>query len=279
MKNHMKKIIVSLLMIICVFALTACQSNEKSLLDRYPEDTKQELIMECGTIVSAVVDDSFNSEENLQDLLLMNDDKVDDLTKNLYSNLGVRMDGRAFINALQSWQDSKDEIGSFKIASINDLFDEVNYEFDVKEDEVIINYNFTGELHSGSIEFIFDKNLHITSATTNVDYSLSECMEKAGMNTLIGMGTVFVMLIVIMFIISILRFVPAIIDGVSAKKEKDKSADVDESMDKAIAGIVEREEEVSDDSELVAAIAAAIAAYEGESSTDGFVVKSIRRIR
>ena len=37
------------------------------------------------------------------------------------------------------------------------------------------------------------------------------------------------------------------------------------------------EEELSDDTELVAVIAAAVAAYEGSGSTDGFVVRSIRK--
>ena len=37
------------------------------------------------------------------------------------------------------------------------------------------------------------------------------------------------------------------------------------------------EENLTDDLELVAVIAAAIAASEGASSTDGFVVRSIRR--
>ena len=39
----------------------------------------------------------------------------------------------------------------------------------------------------------------------------------------------------------------------------------------------EQEEELADDGELVAVIAAAIAAYEGSTSTDGFVVRSIKR--
>ena len=39
---------------------------------------------------------------------------------------------------------------------------------------------------------------------------------------------------------------------------------------------MEEEEELADDTELVAVIAAAIAAYEG-TSTDGFQVRSIKR--
>ena len=45
-----------------------------------------------------------------------------------------------------------------------------------------------------------------------------------------------------------------------------------------VAQIIEKEE-LSDDLELVAVIAAAIAASEGAASTDGFVVRSIKRRR
>jgi hypothetical protein len=37
-------------------------------------------------------------------------------------------------------------------------------------------------------------------------------------------------------------------------------------------------EDVTDDGELIAVIAAAIAASEGKTSTDGFVVRSIRKV-
>ena len=51
-------------------------------------------------------------------------------------------------------------------------------------------------------------------------------------------------------------------------------------MDNAVTQIVEQEtveEAEEDDCELVAVIAAAIAASEGAATTDGFVVRSIRR--
>ena len=50
----------------------------------------------------------------------------------------------------------------------------------------------------------------------------------------------------------------------------------EEKVDNVVAQIVEKEE-LSDDLELVAVISAAIAAYEGSGSTDGFVVRSIRK--
>ena len=50
----------------------------------------------------------------------------------------------------------------------------------------------------------------------------------------------------------------------------------EKAVDNAVAQIIENEEQ-SDNLELVAVIAAAIAASEGAASTDGYVVRSIRR--
>ena len=61
----------------------------------------------------------------------------------------------------------------------------------------------------------------------------------------------------------------------SAKKEAAKKA-AEKNIDPVVAQIEQTEEQFSDDTELIAVIAAAIAAYEG-TSTDGFVVRSIRR--
>ena len=55
-----------------------------------------------------------------------------------------------------------------------------------------------------------------------------------------------------------------------------KKVDADNSVVTQIEQREEQEQEYVDDTELVAVIAAAIAAYEG-TSTDGFVVRSIRR--
>ena len=98
---------------------------------------------------------------------------------------------------------------------------------------------------------------------------MSEILEKAGLNTLLGMGTVFVMLIFMSFIISLIKYVPALLNGTSKKKKEEapKAAPAP-----AVAAAVEE----MDDTELVAVIAAAIAAAEG-TTTDGFVVRSIKR--
>ena len=61
----------------------------------------------------------------------------------------------------------------------------------------------------------------------------------------------------------------------SYKKEETKNAGIDN----AVTQIAAQEEAEADDTELVAVIAAAIAASEGAASTDGFVVRSIRKVR
>lgn len=92
---------------------------------------------------------------------------------------------------------------------------------------------------------------------------------RALMNTLIGMGTVFIVLIFISFIISLFKYI--------------NKADTKKPIETAPAPVVpvieeaeEPEEELVDDTELVAVITAAIAAYAGTSS-EGFQVRSIKR--
>ncbi len=94
------------------------------------------------------------------------------------------------------------------------------------------------------------------------------------MNTVIGMGTVFVVLILISLIISCFSLISKF--EKRGKKKEQKEAAPAPAADPVVSQIAAKEE-LSDDTELVAVIAAAIAAYEGAASTDGFVVRSIRK--
>ena len=67
------------------------------------------------------------------------------------------------------------------------------------------------------------------------------------------------------------------IQAAFSKKDKEEAKNV--GIDKAVTQIAAQEEAEADDTELVAVIAAAIAANEGAASTDGFVVRSIRKVR
>lgn len=120
-------------------------------------------------------------------------------------------------------------------------------------------------------------NMELTGVTINPVYSFGEKMAKAGMNTLISITIVFAVLIVISLLISCFKIFPYL---ETKKKEKEAALRAAEQKNTVVAQGETKtevvEEQLTDDTELVAVIAAAIAAYEG-TSTDGFVVRSIRR--
>ncbi len=109
-------------------------------------------------------------------------------------------------------------------------------------------------------------------------YSKGELIKQAGMNTLIGMGTVFIVLIFISFIISLFKYLPALF----AKKPEIKVEEKKTAPVVATTPAV-KEENLMDDSELVAVITAAITAASASCgnaiSKDKLVVRSIKRVR
>ena len=115
--------------------------------------------------------------------------------------------------------------------------------------------------------------------------TMKDKMKDAGANTVIGMGIVFIALIFISFIISLLKYVPALLDKETREKKKAEKAkkaqeavntaaadDEDDTptmrMPAPAAGIVDivntaTGESVMNDSELVAVISAAVMAAQG----------------
>jgi len=116
---------------------------------------------------------------------------------------------------------------------------------------------------------------------TSVEFSLPDTAENsigakmasAGANTLMGMGTVFAVLIFISLIISCFKVIPKITE---ARANKNKKANITTEEGKSETVSANETVDASDDLELIAVIASAIAASEN-TSTDSFVVRSIRR--
>lgn len=109
-----------------------------------------------------------------------------------------------------------------------------------------------------------------TSFSFTPEYSTIEKLAKAGMNTLMGMGTVFLVLIFISLIISCFKF----INNFENRAKVSTPAAVPAP---APASAPAAEEDLTDDLELVAVITAAIAAFDN-TSADGLVVRSIKRV-
>lgn len=103
-----------------------------------------------------------------------------------------------------------------------------------------------------------------------------EAIKNAGLNTLMGITIVVLILLFISFLISLFKYIPALQDKFAGKKEVKPESVM--AVDNAVAQIAQREEELTDDTELIAVITAAICAATG-SSGDSFVVRSVRKTR
>lgn len=165
--------------------------------------------------------------------------------------------------AMDAWVSSKEELGQSKET------DEPEVEFSDNQYVVTVPAEF--EKADAELVYIFDEQGNPTSFSVNVQYPLSVNLQRAALNTLMGLGTVFIMLIFLSFVIYLLKFIPALIEGKKKNVEEVPAAPV---APAPVAPVVETQ---PDDTELIAVISAAIAAAEG-TSTDGFVVRSIRKV-
>ena len=170
-------------------------------------------------------------------------------------------------SAMQSWQTSKDELGAKK-----DSNGETTVTF--KDDQ----YTVTVPLKFEKAEANFVSQGTPTSMSVDVQYGMGKTLQRAGLNTLMGIGTVFVMLILLSLLISLFRFIANPEAKKAAEAKAAKAAKEAEAAAIAQTAPAQAEENLADDGELVAVIATAIAAAEG-TTTDGFVVRSIRKVK
>ena len=125
--------------------------------------------------------------------------------------------------------------------------------------KLTFTFSFTGEQVDVDVEEYVE-----------VQVSLGERMKDAGINTILSIAIVFIVLIFIAFIISLMKYIPKLF-GLDKKEEVPVVATV------PTTPVVE-EEDVTDDTELVAVITAAImASMENEAPEDGLVISSIKR--
>lgn len=198
---------------------------------------------------------------------------IEELEYMLLNSEKYEIDGYAFRTAVESFKTALSNTGN-----ITNVGEETEVSAEIDGKQIIVHVLLKGEKKDAQAEVIFsnDMFLKMESAALNPIDTMGELMKKAALNTLIGMGTVFAVLILISLIIYCFAFIPKIQAMFSKKDKKDAKAI---GVDNALAQIVTQEESGTDDLELVAVIAAAIAASEGAASTDGFVVRSIRRRR
>lgn len=102
----------------------------------------------------------------------------------------------------------------------------------------------------------------------------TEILTKSVLNTFLGMGTVFAVLIFISFVISLLKYLPAFLERFRLKKPKAELNEVSSEE------IISQEPMSADAQIMVAVITAALTASKSSQipTGDGYFVRAIKRI-
>lgn len=259
----MKKIIALACMITCIFGFTACGSEESYT------DYEQEKMAYAEQLVSSQIVPILQNFMNDEAAAIFDENTPEEVAYVMAQEYALNVEGNAFLGAIESFHSAAENVG--EIVSIGEATSKID------DDTIIVSVPVVGSVKNAEAEIILSNDIFLVlqSAALNEEATLGDAMVRAALNTLIGMFTVFAVLIIIICVISLFAFIPKI-QAIFSKKEE-KKAEAPKAAP-APAPVAAQTVDVSNDSELVAVIAAAIAASEGQTSTDGFVVRSIRKV-
>ena len=241
----MNRKLKSLLAMVCVLALTLAMSVCAFAADTVTEDEAANYKSAAETLISQIA--GFSDEE-IENYLAQDD---------------------AFTTAtMESWKSVRDELGAYSSIVSQD----------VEKDGDVVTISTVAQFEKAKADVVLMLDLGqqmYTSMTYSVQYSLAANMQRAGMNTLMGIGIVFLMLLFLSFVIGLFKYIEKF-QNVGKKKAAEEAPKAEEAPAPAIAQSEAADEDFADDLELVAVISAAIAAYENTSG-DSFVVRSIKK--
>ncbi len=264
MKRSMKKLLGLLLLLTLAFTLTACAEQQKVPNEEtYQEKSDRYVEMVSSMSPEELAAQVSNLEENFEDF-----EQEVALYPYIYGQ-GAKFDftAEAYMSLLKSFEANQDDLGAFVQLK--------EYEGGTEKDgEISYSAIYEFEKHDLRLTLLYDKNNVITTVTADPIYTTGEILEKAALNTVLGMGVVFAVLILICLIISCFGFIPAIEAKFSKKKKE--ALPVAAPAAPAAAPVAAPVVEETDDLALVAVITAAVAASLG-TAEDGFVVRSIKR--
>ena len=259
-----KKLTCLLAVFACILALTACGGTTAPQQEEIDEDIRNELFSIAETTVQQM-------------------DTV--VTSGLVEQ---QKDNGVIYAGLQGWESAKEEMGEIDFTAdadgngVADCFTEKSVTTD-EDGNYIVTVGVAGQNRNADLVVTYAKDLSgYVSIATNVEYTFGELIQQAGLNTLLGMGTTFAVLILLSLIIALFG---RLLTSAGKKKvaEEDKKEQEAAAKRAAAPAPAPAAPAASDDGQLVAVIAAAIAAYRAEAepaaAPEDFVVRKIRRIR
>ncbi len=258
MKQKFRKILTVLVLAVTVMGLAACGSSSAGSTVSYDQSY-------LASVADFLIANwTGMSEDDIEYYASMDEEDAQDIVD--YNSLPFTAE--SFVSAFSVYESNMDDLGDYVSTD--------SYEITAAdEDGATLVTHMTFSEREADLTIEFTSKSVVDELALDPEYSLGEIFYKAGMNTILGMGVVFGVLIFISLVIYCFGFIPKI----QAKFSKKKAAPTQAAPAPAAPAPqpeAAAEEPVVDDGELVAAITAAICAYTG-SSEDGFVVRSIRR--
>ena len=258
-----KRIAMALSMLIVMLMLGACGTDPTTV--DYNGYSYDDLENDIYTDLSAVSQLASFYEENS----FTKEELDQGVAEALIANYGFTQNQ---IDGGLRWLEVTEEVGefqgldedSFTVAKAgNTLTTDITLNFEKRDVDFQVVYTYY--------------SMEVSGITIEPIYSMSEKLARAGMNTIISISIVFAVLILISLIIYCFNIIPYLEKKKAEKKAaQTPEADAEVAEQEVASATTSVEQQAADDTELVAVIAAAIAASTGTSTSD-FVVRSIHR--
>ena len=246
MKQWFRKAALCFALALSVLTLAACGNSSKDTVEPIDPSVK-----------SALEEQAKQYAE--QSIYALSDAEIESQIQSAY-----KTKDEITYNGLTNYLNDKERLGAF--VSVDDAVASKT------EDGYSIEINSTFEKRTLKLTLGLNE---LTGKTTEMTfephYSLAEQMEDAGANLAVGMGTVFVVLIFIAWVISLFKYISVFEKKMKGKKAPAEAPKAAAPAPKAAAPAPTAKQ----DDVMQAVIAAAIAAYEadtaGAQSENGFV--------
>ncbi|MCR5545620.1 MAG: OadG family protein [Lachnospiraceae bacterium] len=227
-----------------VLAFCGCGSKEEQTYGKYTEEQL-----------------AASAQDTAESLMALGQEEVLQYISYYEAQAEESEDAALNYSLISDWAEVMNQVGTFKGYS--------DFVVDKSGKTLTATLTMDFDQRDAKLIYVFNANsMEVTAVNVELVYSLGEIMSKAALNTVMGILTVFVILVLISLVIFGFRIIPYL-----EKKFSDKptAGEVQLEVTK-----VEQVEDETDDLELVAVIAAAIASETG-TPTDSFVVRSIKR--
>src|SRR5574344_993895 len=191
--KKVKRYLLLFSVLACVLALTACGKKSKDVKPTFDYDGGQ-----LGNYITANTEAmaAMSNKEINKTIEQYSDKKDDEISTTIKEGLEQFKNARSDSKDFEEFYQNKNKETKYKISTTKDeVTVKVTAKF--KKRDVKVAYTFG----------LVDDNLNVTSIMYEPQFSLGEKMEKAALNTVMGLSTVALVLIFLSILISLFKYV------------------------------------------------------------------------